>query len=384
MAHDVPRPDGSRDRPTARLRETGVTRFVSAALMPLADAVSGLIAGVSPVAERKLPPREALGLAAARDIIAERGWPERPTALRDGWAVRADAVTGASAYSPILPSAPPVWVEAGEHLPEGPDTVLPPEALEGRAIVADAPPGDGVRQRGEDVAAGTRLLAAGMRVAPRHLLALAAAGVESIAVRVPRVALIGAATPSTDTLSVLIAREGVELGERIDAPDTLDGIADAIRAARADAVLVLGGTGPGRTDHAVAALALAGEVLAHGIALRPGETAAFGRAGGRPILLLPGRPEAALAVFLTLGRPLLAALSGVRVSEPEGGTLLRKVTATIGISDVVFVHRHADGLEPLGGADLPLSHLAEADAAILVPPEREGYPEGTRLGTLPL
>ncbi|MCJ2080931.1 molybdopterin-binding protein [Methylobacterium sp. J-090] len=382
-----------------------MTRFASAALMPLADAVPRLIAGVAPVAERALPSHAALGFAAAHDVIAERGWPERPTALRDGWAVQADAVTGASAYAPIPSLAPPVWVEAGEILPEGADTVLPPEALEGRAIVADAPVGDGVRRWGEDLAAGTRLLAAGTRIAPCHLLTLGAAGDGSVAVRIPRLALIAAATPLADALSALIAREGVELGERIDAPRTCDGIAGAIRSARADAVLVLGGTGPGRTDRAVAALALAGEVLAHGIALRPGETAAFGRAGGRPVLLLPGRPEAALAVFLALGRPLLAALSGVRMPEPEAGTLLRKVAATIGVSDVVFVRRRADGrsivprsvprfavesdastpcLEPLGGADLALSHLAEADGAILVPPEREGFPEGTSVGILPL
>jgi len=362
------------------------TRHASAALMPLAEAVARLVAGVAPVAEEVRSVRAALGLTAARDVIAERDWPEAATALRDGWAVTADAVTGASAYAPILLTAPPAWVEAGGDLPEGTCTVLPPEALEGRAFVADAPPGDGARRGGEDVKAGTRLIAAGARVTPLHLLTLAAAGREALAVRVPRLGLVatGVASPVAAMLSALIARDGMVPEEIVAVPDAPDALAAALAGMRVDAVFVLGGTGPGRTDHSVAALARAGTVLAHGIALRPGETAAIGRVGNRPILLLPGRPEAALAAYLTLGLPLRAALAGSCPPEPGAAPLLRKVTGTIGMSDVVFVRRRPGGLDPLGGVDLALSRLAEADAAILVGPEREGYPEGAPCAILSL
>lgn len=351
--------------------------------MPLPEALARLIDGVAPVAERTLPVGAALGFAAARDVIGQRDRPERATALRDGWAVAADGVTGASPYSPILLNTPPSWVEAGQGLPDWADTVLPPEALEGRTFVADAPAGDGVRRAGEDLAAGTRLVATGERIAPHHLFTLAEG---QIGVRVPRLALIatGNAAPLGATLAALIATEGAAPGSLALVADDAKTIAAAIRSVQADAVLVLGGTGPGRTDHSVAALALAGEVLAHGIAIDPGETAAIGRAQGRPVLLLPGRPEAALAAFLTLLRPLLAALSGAPAPEPATARLLRKVSATIGVNDVVFVRRRAEGCEPLGGAALPVWRLAEADGAVLVPPDREGYPEGTILPILPL
>jgi len=364
----------------------GATRLASAALMPLADAVACLTAGVSPVAEDERPVRAALGFTAARDVIAERDWPEATTALRDGWAVAAEDVIGASPYASILLTAPPVWVEAGEALPDGACTVLPPEALEGRAFVADAPPGDGARRRGEDLKAGACLLAAGTRIVPRHLLTLGAAGRDAVPVRVPRIGLVatGRASLVAALLSALIAADGAASTEVMAAGDDPDAPAAAIRAVRADAVFVLGGTGPGRTDHSVAALARAGAVAAHGIALRPGETAAIGRADGCPVLLLPGRPEAALAVYLALGRPLVSALTGARPPEPATATLLRKVTAIIGVSDVVFVRRAAEGIEPLGGVDLALSRLAEADGAILVEPEREGYPEGATCEVLPL
>jgi molybdopterin biosynthesis enzyme len=80
----------------------------------------------------------------------------------------------------------------------------------------------------------------------------------------------------------------------------------------------------------------------------------------------------------------VSALTGARPPEPATATLLRKVTAIIGVSDVVFVRRAAEGIEPLGGVDLALSRLAEADGAILVEPEREGYPEGATCEVLPL
>ncbi len=70
----------------------------------------------------------------------------------------------------------------------------------------------------------------------------------------------------------------------------------------ADAVVAIGGTGTGRNDASVCTLARLGRVEAHGIALSPGETAAVGFAGSRPVLLLPGRLDAALAVWLVIGQ----------------------------------------------------------------------------------
>jgi molybdopterin biosynthesis enzyme len=97
----------------------------------------------------------------------------------------------------------------------------------------------------------------------------------------------------------------------------------------ADAVLVIGGTGEGRRDRSVLALARMGEVKMHGMGVRPGESAALGSVDGRPVLLLPGRIDAALAVWLIVGRRLLARLSGAdadSVSQPV--TLTRKIVST--------------------------------------------------------
>ena len=100
--------------------------------------------------------------------------------------------------------------------------------------------------------------------------------------------------------------------------------------------------------------------------------------------MLPGHLDAALSAFLTLGRPLLAALAGGRSGVPRQATLLRRITSTIGLSEIVFARREPDGILPLGGADLPLRSLIEADVAILVAPEAEGHPAGATVAVLPL
>ncbi|GMA79550.1 hypothetical protein GCM10025880_59670 [Methylorubrum aminovorans] len=102
------------------------------------------------------------------------------------------------------------------------------------------------------------------------------------------------------------------------------------------------------------------------------------------MLLLPGRPDAALAAFLALGRPLIAALAGAVKRTPRTGTLRRKITSTVGLAEIVYLRRYGSEIEPLGGADLPLRRLIEADGAVLVPPEREGYPAGSEVEVVPL
>jgi len=119
----------------------------------------------------------------------------------------------------------------------------------------------------------------------------------------------------------------------------------------------------------------AGGVDIHGIAVSPGETAAFGRVGARPVLLIPGRFDAALAVWLVIGWPLLARLSGLREEQPtSAATLTRKVASSLGMTEVIPVRVHDGAADPLASGYWPLAAVAAADGWILVPPTVEGYP----------
>jgi molybdopterin biosynthesis enzyme len=218
---------------------------------------------------------------------------------------------------------------------------------------------------------------------------LAAAGVERLHVCEPTILLTrsrATGDPVIDAAINLIAAEIAAFGARVlstpQASETpLD---DALSDQTADAIIAIGGTGSGRNDASVTALARAGEVIVHGIALSPGETAAFGRVGPRPVLLLPGRLDAALAVWLVIGRHLLARLTGCRDDEPViRARLARKVSSTLGLAEVVPVRMHESAAEPIASGYVPLSALAQANGWIFIKPDSEGYPAGSEVVVRP-
>lgn len=361
-------------------------RNASSALIPLREAANLLSDEAAPVAPATVALAAALGRIAAGAIVAPSAVPMSMTAMRDGFAVEAASVGGASAYAPISLARPPPWVEAGQPMPPGTDAVLPPEGFADGMVVADIATREGVCGAGDDVAGKERLIEAGTQIEPLHLLVLEAIGLKAVDIRQPLLRVVTAGASHLDTVSPLLGRLIARAGgatEAVRAQGVRD-IGEAIRGGTADAVLVVGGSGFGRSDHSAAALALAGDVRAHGIAMRPGETTAVGSAAGRPVLLVPGRPEAALAGFLALGRPLIARLTGAPDRPPRRHVLVRKIVSAIGLSEVVFVRSVSDGVEPLGGAGLPLRRLVQADGIIVVEPESEGFRAGEEVKVWPL
>src|SRR4029079_9624914 len=156
--------------------------------------------------------------------------------------------------------------------------------------------------------------------------------------------------------------------------------ADAFAAGDCDAIVIIGGSGVGQRDRSVHALGRAGEVLVHGIGLAPGETAALGRVGPRPVLIMPGRVDAALAGSLHLSRTLLARLAGQSETEiPVTATLSRKIPSAVGLAELVLVRHDGKQAEPLASKHLPLSALAEANGWLLVPADSEGFPLGAQV-----
>lgn len=370
-------------------------------LAPLEDALSAWLALMpAPVAPRTMPAAEAVGRVLAAAVRAEAPVPAAPVALRDGWAMAAADTLGASPYSPVpLPTTPP-RLEPGATLPPGTDAVLPLFDLDGTGpfaqVMQPVAPGEGIRRPGEEIAAGTLLRSAGERLRARDLPALAALGLREVAVRVPRLAWIAtgadiAADPAGDTngpmLAALATAEGAEWAVLPPVAGAPDGIADALRLAAPghDLILLGGGTGEGPEDHGAEGLSAAGRLALHGIGARPGTTAGCGMVDGTPVLLVPGRAEDALATWLLLARPAVAALSGLRDVAPARARLARKVTSTIGLAELVPLRLDPEGLaEPLAIGALPLGAMAVADAVLVVPPGSEGYEAGTEILAWPL
>jgi len=357
-------------------------------LAPLADAIARFDA-VPPVTPRAIDLAAAAGRVLAVDVVVDAPVPPAPIALRDGWAVRADAVSDAGAYAPQPLVSPPPLVETGDPLSAAADAVLPPDAVTLRGGAAEATagaaPGEGVLAAGAHAEPGRALLRAGRRMRAIDLALLRAAGVARVSVRTPRLRVVAANVridAVDDTVSLFVCRDIEGSGGVVEvvraASGGSDTLARALTREDADAVVVIGGTGSGRHDASVRTLARVGRVDIHGIGLVPGESAAIGAVGQMPVLVLPGRLDAALTAWLVLGRRLMRRLTGCTDAEATAsGTLARKITSTVGLADVVLVRRGEEGIEPVASGVLTLQALAAADGWVLVPPDREGYPPGT-------
>ena len=247
-----------------------------------------LVAGAAPRVLRRIAAGDAAG-----------------PAIGPGEAVR--VLTGA----PVPPGAAAVVMEEHVALRDG--------RVEPRRLLR---PGANIRRLGEDLAAGEILLPPGTRLDARHLALLAAAGGGRVPVRRRvRVALLsngnelGATIRDSNRpmLAALLARPEVALTDLGVLPDDPAALAAALGQAARDHDLILasGGVSGSDADHLPRALRAAGgavEVLK--LAQKPGKPLAHGRLGDALCLFLPGNPLAALVGFLTLGRPLLARLSG--------------------------------------------------------------------------
>jgi len=352
-------------------------------LTPLAEATARIDALVKPTAPRRVAIAAAAGRVLTEDVVVAAAVPASTLALRDGYAVAAEALSDATSYAPVQ-LAPTQRVDAGATLPAGTDAVAPLDIVverDGRfAAIAPVAHGDGVLTAGGDLGAGTILRRAGAVVGDKDVAAFAAAGIAEVAVREPRVCVAPARAgrdpiimAAVDLFSSAVAAAGGVIRRAADC-------AAALADTEADAIIVVGGTGAGRHDMSVRVLASAGQVEVRGVALMPGETTTFGMMGQRPVLLVPGRVDAALAVWLTLGRHLVARLTG-GPSDTWGtrATVARKHASLLGLAEVVPVHLSGDQAEPIASGYWPLQALVRANGWILVPSESEGYPAGAEV-----
>lgn len=361
-----------------------------APLQSLAHALAGMAGQVSPVPPATISIETARGHVLAADLVAVTAVPDGPRARQDGWAVEGLVVLGASPANPVpLPEAP-MFLAAGEPLPPGTDTILPPEAVmllpPFAEACGDAVPGAGLWREGEEIVPGAIIAPAGSIPSLHALAAARLAGLTHALVRRPRVAILRPAAtdaaiddPVLSWLVMQVEGAGGDVASCRPAPRETEALAGAMTDAawHADLVLVVGATGRGPEDHAAPALAMAGDLAWHGLALRPGASAGFGAIGATPVLLVPGRLAPAMAVWLALGRAVLARLAGGGPSPLcETLPLIRKLVGTVGLTDLIFMARRDGHADPLGSEDIPLQALARADGFVLLPPESEGVAEG--------
>jgi molybdopterin molybdotransferase len=360
------------------------TQRLPASLTPLDVALAALLRGVAPVAPVELPLADALGFIAA-DMPPLKAHPPRDAAAAaDGWALRASDLVGASSYSPLPLAKSPVWVEAGDAMPEACDCVVDSDSVDQAGplfqVLAEAIPGQGVRRAGGDIAAGTVVVEAGRRVLPRDLLIARVAGMATLRVHRPRVRVVNVPTAGEAVTAQLVAESARKAGAEIVRVEAAGrdavSIAKALDTDGCDLILTTGGSGVGRTDATVTALAQRGELIAHGIALQPGRSCAIARIGKTPVIALPGAPDQAFAAWWTLALPVLDRLSGRRPRKTLNLPLARKIASSVGIAEIVLLQRKQGVWIVLAAGDLSLDAIARAEAWLAVSGGSEGFAAG--------
>ena len=368
-----------------------------------------LLERVAPV-ERTTTTRldAADGRVLAEPIDAARDVPHYTRAAMDGFAVRATETFGASERSPAPlrvadepgPEAA-VRVHTGSPLPDGADAVVMVEHTEpvgdGIEVTDAVAEGENVAPAGEDVAAGQHLYDAGHRLRPADLGLLKSVGIREIPVyERPTVGVIPTgeelvqADPDpgevVETNGLTVSRYVERWGGRATYRDVVTDDHAALRAAierdtTADLVVTAGGSSVGERDLLPAVVEDAGELLVHGVGLKPGHPVGFGVVNDTPVVLLPGYPVSCIVGAVQLLRPALKR-AGRLPPEPFPTTtarLDRKVRSDVGTR--TFVRVRLDGTDGertavptrASGAGA-LSSVAFADGWVVVPEEREGIP----------
>jgi molybdenum cofactor synthesis domain-containing protein len=378
------------------------------------EARKRLAAGVQPVVgSERVPLSDAGGRVAAEDVSSSIAVPPFERSAMDGYAVVAADTATASKESParlrvvdriftggvtshaVRPGAC-AEIATGAPMPEGADAVVMVEETDrpsGSATVsifARAAAGQHIGRKGADISPGDRVVRAGDWLNPSRLGALAAIGRDSVSVyRRPRVAVLSTGNEVIDpgmplaagqiydvnrfTLGAVVSAHGGEALPHPPVGDTLDALTAALDAcAAADVIIFSGGSSVGERDLIVDLVAARGEMIFHGIAVRPGKPTAFAAINGKPFFGMPGNPTSCLSNAYILLVPFLRATARLPVYAPRTvrARMGRRIESAVGRHQFYTVKLNGTVAVPAFKGSGEITSLSQADGYIEIPADQ--------------
>ena len=364
-----------------------------------------------------VPLSKALNRVLAEDVITEESLPRFDRSAMDGYALSAEATTGASQFKPaafqltqanVTSSTQAKQVWTGNPIPKGADAVVMIENTQKRddgiKVWKQLAPNENVSKIGEDIKKGEVVAKAGARLNPYHLGLLAALGKTQIKVaKKPTIAILATGNElaelgsepaenqvfdSNRTMLSAMCRElDAEPKGLGIARDNVEEIAEKLKNGlqQADAAITTGGTSVGGLDLVPDAVNKLGKpgIVVHGIAMRPGMPTALAVVDGKPVMVFSGNPVASIVGFEVFARPLICRMLGMKKEEPRPtlqAVMTRRVSSTLGRKTFIRVlafEKSGNFLaEPVSARGSgAISTMTRGNGFVVVPANREGVAE---------
>jgi molybdopterin molybdotransferase len=372
-----------------------------------------------------VPLSAAMGRVLSEPITAQEYVPDFDRSTVDGYACRAADTFGCSDAIPAILNLAGevlmgqgadfalsrdscVYVPTGGAIPKGADCAVMLEYTEDYGdgtvgIMKPGAPGMNLIFRGDDVFPGKEILPAGRVLTAQDIGALAAIG--RISVPVARRVKVGVIStgdelvppnktpgpgqvrdvnaPLLTAMLEAFGAEAVSYGIVVDDEALLRRkMQDAARDC--DAVILSGGSSVGVKDAACRIIESMGELLLHGIAIKPGKPTILGKTGNKPLIGLPGHPVAACFVAQLFVLPLLGRLMG---RKQEDFTVTAELTESLGANhgreQINACHLRREGgklmAAPIRSKSGLITQLAGADGYFIIERDCEGLPKGAQV-----
>ena len=398
---------------------------MSHTMRPIRDTISldearALIDGAIKTVDRqeRVPLVHASGRVLAQPVVADRDVPPFPRAAMDGYAVVAADTFGASRQDPRtlrvvdkvytgqvstrhIGSQEAAEIATGAPMPEGADAVVMVEETDRASddevrIFTPVFPRQNVGRQGADISHGQTVLHPGDVLNPSRIGAVAALGLREIdAFAKPSVAILSTGNEIIDpgqpllpgqiydinryTLTTIISEHGGEPVAYQTVQDTIEDLDRAIDLCLAEDILVFsGGSSVGERDLILDVIARRGEMLFHGIAVKPGKPTAFGLIKGKPVFGLPGYPTSCLSNAYILLVPALRRIAHLpphRIRTVEV-PVSQRIVSTTGRHQFYTVRLVNGEAHPAFKASGDITSMSQADGYIEIPAQTDIVEKG--------
>ena len=356
----------------------------------------------------EMTPIDALNRVTYQAVYAKISSPNYNAAAMDGIAVVSENTIGATDTSPITleENKDYIYINTGNQIKEPYDSVIMIEDVieEGNGhfqILRPAYPWQHIRQIGEDIVATEMIIPSRHKIRPIDLGALISGGIEILKVyKKPKVGILPTGTEIVESVSEVVDGKIIDSNSRVfeglileygGTPnryiphiDDYNILKSAILKAveENDIVLINAGSSAGTTDYTVKLIRELGEVVVHGVAMKPGKPTILGIINNKPVIGIPGYPVSAYFVFETFVKPLVEMYIGIREREIDliKGRVSSKIVSSFKNKEMVRLNLGyvSDKLiaTPLGGGAGVSMSLVKADGIGIIPQNVEGIDAG--------